>query len=125
VDRAGLWEIGSLATSAQADPWDVSMYNILSGRRGFWTDKSDPPRGSLCRGEYRRGMRENGKMDFARFLQQSMGSASELECHLLIARDLHFLDPEIHSELETRVIEIKRMLSSLLERVRGPVLTEN
>ena len=34
------------------------------------------------------GCGRNTRMDFARFLQQAMGSATELECHLLICRDL-------------------------------------
>ena len=58
------------------------------------------------------------KPDFARFLQQAMGSASELECHLLIARDLRILNDLEHHNLENRVLEVKRMLTSLMERVR-------
>jgi four helix bundle protein len=71
------------------------------------------------------GCGRNGRMDFARFLQQSMGSASELECHLLIARDLQFLTLDVHSDVEAQVVEVKRMLASLLERVRCSASTEN
>ena len=38
------------------------------------------------------GRRGNG--EFHRFLQIAMGSASELEYHLLLSRDLKFLDAE-------------------------------
>ena len=37
------------------------------------------------------GCGRGGKLDFARFLQQAMGSAAELECHLLICKDLQIL----------------------------------
>jgi four helix bundle protein len=61
------------------------------------------------------GRRGNGK--FHRFLQIAMGSASELEYHLLLSRDLKFLDAEIHRWLNDRVEEVKRMLASLTRKV--------
>jgi four helix bundle protein len=54
------------------------------------------------------GRRGNG--EFHRFLQIAMGSASELEYHLLLSRDLKFLDAQLHSSLNSRVEEVKRML---------------
>ena len=56
--------------------------------------------------------------DFARFAQISMGSASELEYHLLLCRDLGFLENETHSDLESRTQRIKRMLAALLRTLR-------
>ncbi|MGQ9850168.1 MAG: four helix bundle protein [Aggregatilineaceae bacterium] len=53
--------------------------------------------------------------EFGRFLQIAMGSASELEYHLLLARDLGYLDGETHTSLETRVTENKRMLTGLIQ----------
>ena len=61
------------------------------------------------------GRRGNG--EFHRFLQIAMGSASELEYHLLLSRDLKFLDTELHTSLNSRVEEVKRMLSSLIRKV--------
>src|SRR5499433_1683274 len=43
------------------------------------------------------GRRGNG--EFHRFLQIAMGSASELEYHLLLSRDLKFLDQERYKSL--------------------------
>jgi four helix bundle protein len=37
------------------------------------------------------GCGRSGEAEFARFLQRAMGSACELEYHLLLARDLNFL----------------------------------
>ncbi len=64
-------------------------------------------------------------MDFARFLQQAMGSATELECHLLICKDLGMINDGDYGDYHQKTVQVKRMLSSLIERVRGPVLTEN
>src|SRR5882672_2084061 len=61
------------------------------------------------------GRRGNG--EFHRFLQIAMGSASELEYHFLLSRDLKFLDGEIYSSLNDRVEEVKRMLASLARKV--------
>jgi four helix bundle protein len=57
--------------------------------------------------------------DFARFLLIAMGSASELEYHLLLARDLQFLPEEKYQRLEALTIEVKRMLASLIQKTRG------
>jgi four helix bundle protein len=57
--------------------------------------------------------------DFARFLQIAMGSASELEYELLLARDLGYLDNDCYSELATQVIDVKRMLSGFVQYLYG------
>jgi four helix bundle protein len=56
--------------------------------------------------------------EFARFLQISMGSASETEYHLLLARDLGYLDRQNYALLNDQVTEIKRMLSVLILKVK-------
>ncbi|MGL4513948.1 MAG: four helix bundle protein [Lacipirellulaceae bacterium] len=57
--------------------------------------------------------------DFARFVQIALGSASEVEYHLLLARDLGHLAAGRHDDLEQTIQRIKRMLTSLLKRLRG------
>jgi len=48
-----------------------------------------------------------------------MGSASELEYHLLLAHDLAMLgDPEYRS-LEGQVVEVKRMLGAFIGKLRA------
>lgn len=58
-----------------------------------------------------------GNAEFHRFLQVAMGSASELEYHLLLARDLKYLGLQKHKDLNEQVSEVKRMLSALLTKV--------
>ena len=53
-----------------------------------------------------------------RFLQIARGSASELEYHLLLARDLQFVTDIEFKRLEARVVEVQRMLTSLVQRLR-------
>jgi four helix bundle protein len=56
--------------------------------------------------------------DLARYLQIAMGSASELEYHLLLACDLGLLPPDIQQPLDAEVTEVKRMLTSFIQKLR-------
>jgi four helix bundle protein len=56
-----------------------------------------------------------GKGRPEQLLHMSMGSASELEYFLLLARDLRMIAPALHREAEAEPLEIKRMLAGLLQ----------
>ena len=51
--------------------------------------------------------------DFARFVSNAIGSASELDYHLLLALDLGYIDQDSAELAKTKVAEIRRMLSAL------------
>ncbi len=57
--------------------------------------------------------------EFGRFLLIAIGSASELEYHLLLARDLDYMSMEEFSIYSQKLGEIGRMLVALYDRVRG------
>jgi four helix bundle protein len=65
------------------------------------------------------GCGRNGDAEFGRFLYIAFGSASELESHLLLARDLKFMSAADHQRLNDGVIEVKRMLSSLILKLKA------
>jgi len=65
------------------------------------------------------GSCRKGDCEFGRFLQIAMGSASELEYHLLLARDLELLKSLDYERLESEVIEVKRMLASFIQKLRA------
>ena len=64
------------------------------------------------------GSSRRGDSEFRRFVFMSMGSSSEAECQLLIARDLGFLDRTVHERLKGDVQELRRMLCTLAQRLR-------
>ena len=64
------------------------------------------------------GCGRSGGPDMVRYLQIAAGSASELEYLLILARDLSLLNPDQEQELTTDVIEVKRMLTSLIQKIR-------
>jgi four helix bundle protein len=57
------------------------------------------------------GAGKNSSAEFGRFLQIALGSASELEYHLLLSRDLDYLAAEIYHRLSQNAVETKKMLS--------------
>jgi len=57
--------------------------------------------------------------DFARFLQISMGSSSEVEYLLILSRDLQILTSDYYETLSDDVIQVKRMLTSLIKTLRS------
>ena len=64
------------------------------------------------------GCGRRGDAELARFMQISMGSASEVEYLLLLAYDLDYLNENAYSKLNSQVIEVKRMLASFLIKLR-------
>lgn len=65
------------------------------------------------------GFGRGGNAEIARFLQIGMGSAYEVEYHILLARDLELLTNTVYEQLERKVVEVKRMLAALLVKVRS------
>lgn len=64
------------------------------------------------------GCGRNSDVDFARFIQISIGSISETQYHILLARDLGYIKPETFKSLENDANEIKRMLISFAGKLR-------
>ena len=63
------------------------------------------------------GCGRSGDAELARFLQIAMGSASELEYHILLARDLRLLNSLAYERLASDVTEVKRMLASFIKKL--------
>jgi len=69
------------------------------------------------------GRRSDAEM--RRFVQIARGSANEVEYHLLLAKDLSFLTTADHKDLEAKVLEIQRMLASLVQSLKVTVLASS
>ena len=57
--------------------------------------------------------------DFARYLQNAFGSASELEYHLLLAFDLEMLQRSDYEKLSSETIEVKKMLAAFIRKLNA------
>jgi four helix bundle protein len=64
------------------------------------------------------GCGRDADRELAYFIRVALGSANEIEYHLLLARDLGILDRVSWQRLHDRTTEIKRMLAAFLQRLR-------
>jgi four helix bundle protein len=65
------------------------------------------------------GCGREGEAEFGRFLHIALGSASELEYHLLLAYELKYLEIKEHGQLDIQVNEVKRMLIALIQKIKN------
>ncbi len=63
--------------------------------------------------------------EMKRFVQIARGSASELEQHLLLAKDLKFLNEAEFIEFEKKTHEVQRMLAALAQSLQRSVLARS
>jgi four helix bundle protein len=71
------------------------------------------------------GCGRGGDQDFRRFLHIALGSASELDCELLLAKDLSFLDSKNYDNSYRELRSIKAMLSTLIRKIDSDSKNEN
>ena len=65
------------------------------------------------------GCGKHSDSDFARYLDIAAGSASELDYQLLLSHDLGFIDGSGYEQLSSELLEIRKMLTSLINTVRN------
>ena len=63
------------------------------------------------------GCGRGSQAELARFLKIILGSASELEYHLLLARDLQLLPPPDYERLSNEVTQVKKMLTAFIQKL--------
>ena len=56
--------------------------------------------------------------DYAHFLQMAFGSACEIEYQILLSADLRYISRDKEIELNSYVVDIKRMLSAFMSKLR-------
>ena len=65
------------------------------------------------------GCGRDSDADFRRFIQIAFGSACEVEYLLILANGLKILSIKDYDQLNPKVIEIKKMLSGLIKKLKG------
>jgi four helix bundle protein len=65
------------------------------------------------------GCGRSGDAELARFFQIAMGSASELEYHILLTKDLGFINQSIFEKLTNEIETIKKMLASFIQKLKA------
>jgi four helix bundle protein len=67
------------------------------------------------------GRRQSSDRQFSRYLGYALNSSSELEHHLIVARDLNAIGENQFDSLVSQTITVRKMLFGLLKRLREPV----
>lgn len=63
------------------------------------------------------GRAKQSEPEFGRFLRYALSSATELEYHLIVSRDLGLVRQADFVSILTQVIEVRRMIHGLLNRM--------
>jgi four helix bundle protein len=66
------------------------------------------------------GRRQNNEKNFARFLGYALNSSSELEYHLIVARDTGAIPESEFVSLVSQTITVRKMLYGLMKRLPSP-----
>lgn len=64
------------------------------------------------------GCGRNSNAERIQFFNVATGSASELEYQIILAHDLHYLDDQSYFELLSELVEVRRMLYALVQRLK-------
>jgi four helix bundle protein len=97
----------------------LSVDPAISGRRAIWIDEPTATYSAASiPANLAEGCARGSDQDFARFVQIAMGSAAEVEYHLLLAKDLGYIGLDEGKRAADAIEEVKRMLASLLKTVR-------
>jgi four helix bundle protein len=64
------------------------------------------------------GCGKKGDAEFHRYLLIAMGSSSELEYLLMLARDLAYLDEDTHQSISQNLIIVRKMLNTFISRLK-------
>lgn len=66
------------------------------------------------------GRTQRSEKEFGRFLNYALGSAAELDYHLLIAKDIRAISEKEYWQAESALSDVRKMLHGLLKRLQQP-----
>lgn len=70
------------------------------------------------------GCGRSSNAEMGRFVRIAMGSAAELDHHLLLCKDLGFLSEVDHRQFLANLTEVRKMLSALLDSITNELETK-
>jgi four helix bundle protein len=77
---------------------------------------------SIARG-IAEGTGRDTNAEFAVELKKARAAGHDLEYILLLSHDLGFISDDLHADLNTEVLEVRKMLSGLIKRVTSTAAT--
>lgn len=64
------------------------------------------------------GCGKDSDAELKRYFLIAMGSASELEYLLILAHDLNYLKGEAYREMQSQLVEIRKMLNAFIQTLK-------
>lgn len=64
------------------------------------------------------GAARSSNRQYVQFLYYSLGSASEIETLLLISKNLEYIDPQTHKELDQKTSDVRSKLIKLIRYLK-------
>jgi four helix bundle protein len=65
------------------------------------------------------GCGKDSDAELKRYFSIAMGSSSELEYLLLLARDLGYLQPDMYQSMQSDLVETRKMLNAFIQKLKG------
>ena len=63
------------------------------------------------------GAGRDSDVEFAVELKKARAAGHDLEYNLLLSRDLGFMSPDLHDELNAELLEVRKMISGLVKKM--------
>ena len=64
------------------------------------------------------GCGKDSDAELKRYLLIAMGSSSELENYLLLARDLEYFGHEEYARIQTDLVDVRKMLNAFIQKLK-------
>jgi four helix bundle protein len=65
------------------------------------------------------GCGKDSDAELGRYFKIAMGSSSELEYLLLLVRDLNYLTNDQYNQLQTNLVEVRKMLNVFIQKLKA------
>ena len=118
----GVADFRKLRVWQKAHELAVEAHRVTARMRGV---RSAPLRDQLTRAAMSvptnivEGSAHASPHEFARFVQYSLASVSELEGHIQLARDLELITDQDFRPFLARIVDVRKMLYGLLKRLKA------
>ncbi len=106
----------------------LELYRVsrqFSARRNLWNHKPTSAGCGVDGANLAEGCGRRTSTELARFVRIALGSASELDYHLLLSRDLGYMATEEFAGASAALIEVRKMLTSFLNSVEEQIETRS
>ena len=109
------WQAARQLTNLAYEATEASAFN--DGRKLRWQIRDAA---GSCMANIAEGFDAGADKEFARFLRIAQRSATELQSHLYVALDRHFLESPDFDRLYAKAADVRRMIGGFIRYLKNP-----